>query len=80
MKTTLDIPDALYGKVKGLAAARGVSVRSLVVQTLERAVNNTEERPWMDLFGIMAGEADAVYEVDRVVEADLSTINPEEWL
>ena len=79
MKTTIDIPDALYGIVKGVAAARGISVRSLVVQSLERTVHNTEKRPWLSSFGIMAGESDAVYEVDATIKNDLSTVDPEEW-
>ncbi|TVR66489.1 MAG: hypothetical protein EA427_16065 [Spirochaetaceae bacterium] len=79
MKTTIDIPDNLYAAAKGIAIARGISFRTFFLEVLEDAVRGGDDRPWMDSFGTMAAEPEAVYEVDRLVAEDLSSVNPEEW-
>lgn len=38
MKTTIDIPDALFRKAKIRAAERGVTLKSLLIDALERGV------------------------------------------
>ena len=38
MKTTVDIPDKLYGQARKLAAARGQQVAALITEGLERLV------------------------------------------
>ncbi len=79
MKTTIDIPNGLYTEAKGVAAARGIPFRRLVLEALEKTVHGRQERPWMDSFGLMAGEPEAVYAVNRAVEEDLGTVNLAEW-
>jgi hypothetical protein len=44
IRTTVDIPAALYGKLKSQAAARGGSVRSLILAGI-KAVVLKEQRP-----------------------------------
>ena len=39
MRTTIDIPDALYRKTKATAALRGVSMKELVARAIEREVS-----------------------------------------
>lgn len=39
MRTTIDLPDALYRKTKATAALRGSSMKQLIVRALEAEVN-----------------------------------------
>ena len=79
MKTTVEIPAALYTRAKHMAAARGVSFRRILLEALEEKVNERPGKPWMEIHGILAAEAEAVYGVDRTIETDLSTVDPAEW-
>jgi Arc/MetJ family transcription regulator len=38
MRTTIDLPDALYRKTKAIAALRGDTVKAVVTRALEREV------------------------------------------
>jgi hypothetical protein len=39
MRTTIDIPDALYRRTKAVAALRGSSVNDLIVRAIERELS-----------------------------------------
>jgi hypothetical protein len=39
MRTTVDLPDDLFRKTKAIAALRGSSLKSLIVQAVEKEVN-----------------------------------------
>lgn len=45
MKTTIDIPEPLYRKVKMQAVQRGISLRELVLGALETNLRPTPSRP-----------------------------------
>ena len=36
-------------------------------------------RPWMELAGCFAGESDELRRVDRLVEAEFESVNPDDW-
>jgi hypothetical protein len=38
MRTTIDMPDALYRKTKAVAALRGSSLKDLIVRAVEREI------------------------------------------
>jgi hypothetical protein len=38
MRTTIEIPDALFRRTKSLAAARGITLKQLIVTAVEREV------------------------------------------
>jgi hypothetical protein len=38
MRTTIDIPDALFRKTKAIAALRGSSMKDLIIHAVEREV------------------------------------------
>ena len=40
MRTTVDLPDALFRKSKATAALRGSSMKDLIVRAVEREVNS----------------------------------------
>ena len=42
MRTTIDLPDALFRKTKRLAAMRGSSMKDLIVQIVERELSRAK--------------------------------------
>ncbi len=45
MRTTIDMPDALYRRTKAVAALRGSSLKDLIVQAVEREVSASKPSP-----------------------------------
>jgi hypothetical protein len=45
MRTTIDLPDALFRKTKATAAMRGSSMKDLIVRAVEREVSQAPARP-----------------------------------
>jgi plasmid stability protein len=83
VKTTLEIPDALFRATKARAASRGESLKSYVCEALrarlesEGAIAN-EAPGWRRVFG--RARADEVREVDAVLEDELEHVEAEDWL
>jgi hypothetical protein len=44
MRTTIDLPDALFRKTKATAALRGSSMKELIVRAVEREVSQPPAR------------------------------------
>jgi hypothetical protein len=44
MRTTIDLPDALFRKTKATAAMRGSSMKDLIVRAVEREVSQPPAR------------------------------------
>ena len=80
MKTTVEIPDDLYRRAKSRAAESGQSFRSLLVDALRaRLYDEGNTTSLDDVFGALAAEKDAVYQVQRSVDRDLKQVDPDEW-
>lgn len=82
MKTTLEIPDALFRATKARAAHRGESLKAYVCEALrarlEKEGAGFDEAPgWRKVFG--RARADEVREVDAVLDDDLERVDPEDW-
>ena len=45
MRTTIDMPDALYRKTKAVAALRGVKMKDIIVKAVEAEVNQLPAKP-----------------------------------
>lgn len=41
MRTTIDMPDGLFRRTKATAAARGISLKQMIVQAVEHELNQT---------------------------------------
>lgn len=53
VKTTIEIPDALFRRAKSVAVQRGVPLRTLISEALadKLRTSSAEEKPWMNTFG-----------------------------
>ena len=80
MKTTLEIPDALFRRAKSAAAERGIPLRQLVSEALAEklAVRGTAERPWMASFGRLKSLRQESARIMRMVSNEFEQIEPED--
>jgi hypothetical protein len=80
MKTTLEIPDALFRRAKSAAAERGIPLRELVSEALadKLRVNRIEERPWMKSFGKLRAFRKETARINRIIEEEFEQIEPED--
>jgi hypothetical protein len=81
MKTTLEIPDAVFRRAKSLAAARGIPLRELVTEAVrDKLATETKSagKPWMASFGKLRHLRKETARINRVVEEAFERIEPED--
>ena len=82
VKTTIEIPDALFRQTKAAAAIRGESLKEFVTAALRahvemQASGPQEERGWRRVFGrARPGDVD---EIERIVAEELERVDPDAW-
>lgn len=81
MKTTLDIPDAVFRQAKASAALRGVSLRQYVTEALQDKLANIGKAPsptWMSGFGGLADLHEETQRIDAAIREEFSLLEPED--
>jgi hypothetical protein len=80
MKTTVEIPDALFRRAKSAAAERGIPLRELISEALADKLsrNRTEDRPWMNSFGKLKAVRKESARINRVIEEEFEIIEAED--
>ena len=78
MKTTLEIPDALFRRAKSAAAERGIPLRELVTQALAEKLQagTRQDKPWLKSFGKLRGLHKETTRIDRIILAEFGRIEP----
>jgi hypothetical protein len=88
MKTTVEIPDALFRKAKATAAERGVSLKDLLTdavrQHLQRgagdSLRNKPSAPaWMSAFGGLRQLHKETKRINQILEQEFEQIEEDEW-
>ena len=81
MKTTLEIPDRLFGKAKSLAAERGIPFRDLVSEALAEKLSaqDEESKPWMKSFGVLPHLREETARIQQRIDEEFEKIDPEDW-
>jgi hypothetical protein len=81
MKTTLEIPDAIFRRAKSVAAERGIPLRALVTEALadKLRVPGGEDKPWMKSFGKLRSLHKETVRIDRIIADEFGKIEPEDW-
>ena len=82
MKTTIEIPDAVYRQVKARAALRGQSVRGFFLDAIKARLASESrsaksEPGWRAVFG--KGDTGDVASLQSEIDREFSKIRPEEW-
>lgn len=82
MKTTLEIPDAIFRRAKSVAAERGIPLREFVTQAVKDKLAEGQPdqgKPWMAGFGKLRHLRKETARINRLIEEEFEQIEPEEW-
>jgi hypothetical protein len=82
MKTTLEIPDAVFRSAKSAAAARGIPLRAFVTEAVKDKVaaeTKAGERPWLKHVGKLKHLHRETVRINRLIEEDSEKIDAEMW-
>ncbi len=82
MKTTLEIPDALFRRAKSIAAERGIPFRELVSEALAEKVGprTRNPRPWIKLVGKLSHLGSETRRIQAIIDEEFEKLEPEDWL
>lgn len=82
MRTSVDIPDELFRRAKLKAVSEGTTLRDLLVRGLDQVLQTQEpnkQAAFDKVFGLLRDDPEAVAEINRVIEEEFNTIDPEDW-
>lgn len=81
MKTTLEIPDALFRRAKSAAAEQGIPFRELVSEALAEKlrVQGRKDKPWLKSFGKLRSLRKESAGISRTIEQEFGQIEPRDW-
>lgn len=82
VKTTIDIPDAIFRRAKVGAAMRGISLRKLVTDAFEEkiAADSKSASPpgWMSGFGGLTDLYEETRRIDSVIREEFRALESED--
>ncbi len=82
MKTTLEIPDAIFRRAKSAAAERGIPFRALVSEALADKLRSqatgSDPKPWMKSFGKLRHLRNETARINRIVEDEFDQVEAED--
>lgn len=81
MKTTLEIPDAIFRRAKSVAAELGIPFRALVSEALAdklRAQSDRNSKPWMKTFGKLRHLHKETVRINRIIKREFDQIETED--
>ena len=84
MKTTVDIPDAVFRRAKARAAERGQPLREFVTEAVQekltgvRGAAATDAAPWMRGFGRLRQLRRETARIQAIIHATFEVLEPED--
>ena len=81
MKTTVELPDAMFRRAKALAAAHGMTLKRFFTEALEeqlRRYSSETDAPWMAGFGALSDLSDENRRVLDIIEQEFETLPQED--
>jgi hypothetical protein len=84
VKTTLEIPDAVFRRAKARAAERGQALRAFVTEALQEKLSGgnvqrgVETPPWMRGFGQLRPLRRETARIQRVIDREFDVVEPED--
>jgi hypothetical protein len=82
MKTTLEIPDAIFRRAKSVAAERGIPLREFVTEAVKDKLTanaRSGHKPWIKYMGRLKRLRKETAQINRLIEEDSEKIDPEMW-
>ena len=88
MKTTIELPEALFRRAKSMAAQEGVTLKQLLTQALESRLDVTGSArdgkaaapTWMRAYGALRHLRQERKAIERAIEFEFEKIEPEDRL
>jgi hypothetical protein len=80
VKTTIEVPDALFRRAKSVAAQRGIPLRALVTEALADKLRDkpADEKPWMKTFGKMRRFHKETLRIDEIIKQEFGQVEAED--
>jgi hypothetical protein len=82
MKTTLEIPDAIFRRAKSKAAEQGIPLRQFVTEAVTarlQSASTHDPKPWMKHFGKLKGLRKETRRINKIIEDANEKIDVEMW-
>ncbi len=82
MKTTIEIPDALFRQAKAAAAVQGKSLKEYFTEALRHQLGRgkgSESPIWERAFGGIRDLHRENLRIQKLISAEFETIDEEEW-
>jgi hypothetical protein len=82
MKTTLEIPDAIFRHAKSKAAEQGIPLRQFVTEAVAarlQGISASDPRPWMKHFGKLKSLRMETRRINKIIEDASQKIDAEMW-
>jgi len=87
LKTTIELPEALFRRAKSMAAQEGVTLKQLLTEALESQLEtrmttrNGKAAPrWMRAYGALRHLRQERKTIERAIESEFEKIEPEDRL
>jgi hypothetical protein len=83
VKTTLEIPDAIFRRAKSIAAERAIPLRELVTEAVKEKLVQMQafsEQPWMAAFGKARRLRKETAKISRIIEEEFEHVEAEDQL
>ncbi len=80
MKTTLEIPDAVFRRAKSVAARRGIALREFVTEAVKDKLAHSDkaaDKPWMAAFGKLRRLRKETARINRLMEEEFEQVEAE---
>lgn len=87
MKTTVELPDALFRQAKAVASARGTTLKLFFTEAIEEQLRRSSkgngrvdngDPPWMAGFGALADLSDETDRILKLIEEEFERVAPED--
>ncbi len=82
MKTTLEIPDAVFRRAKSKAAQQGIPLRQFVTEAVEEKLKVSKypaHKPWMKHVGKLKHLRKETHRIEKLIENEFERVEPEIW-
>jgi len=84
MKTTIEIPDALFRKAKATAAQQGIPLKDLFTYALQdHLARGSSEKPptpaWRSAFGALRHLHKETKRINGILEEEFEQIDEDQW-
>jgi hypothetical protein len=80
MKTTLEMPDAVFRRAKAKAAERGISLRQFVTEAVEEELKEARpprQKPWMEVMSKLKHLRKENERINKIIEQAFERVDAE---